>query len=88
MYVPDQWYHATCNLDDFVLGVGGKGDSSHWPDHLHHIVTGNEEALRSLTSVDFAARTRDPQALGYIWGFQPSVLLLFCKPLLVLASAC
>jgi len=64
IYVPDDWYHATCNLDDFTLGIGGKGDSSLWPDFFHHIQAGDEAALRSVIKtegLDFSMAEQDDE---------------------------
>lgn len=46
LYLPDLWYHGTCNLDDFVFGLGGKGFSDHWPRHLYYIQAGNLQAIQ------------------------------------------
>lgn len=50
IFVPDYWYHGFCHLDDFVLGVGGRGDSSTWPQHFHDIIAGDIESLKNLSS--------------------------------------
>eukprot|EP00441_Pelagodinium_beii_P043725 CAMPEP_0197636552 /NCGR_PEP_ID=MMETSP1338-20131121/12020_1 /TAXON_ID=43686 ORGANISM="Pelagodinium beii, Strain RCC1491" /NCGR_SAMPLE_ID=MMETSP1338 /ASSEMBLY_ACC=CAM_ASM_000754 /LENGTH=513 /DNA_ID=CAMNT_0043208797 /DNA_START=177 /DNA_END=1718 /DNA_ORIENTATION=- len=46
LYLPSKWYHATCNADEFVLGVGGKGDASRWPRFFFDIQAGNVEAVK------------------------------------------
>lgn len=28
LYLPSEWHHATCNLDDFTVGVGGRGETT------------------------------------------------------------
>lgn len=28
LYLPESWYHATCNLDDVTIGVGGRGHTT------------------------------------------------------------
>jgi oxalate decarboxylase/phosphoglucose isomerase-like protein (cupin superfamily) len=32
IYVPTGWHHATCNLDDFTLSLGGQGDVADMSD--------------------------------------------------------
>jgi len=80
MYVPGGWYHATCNLDDFTLGVGGKGSSRAWPEYMHHIQAGNEDALRSMVmndpSVDLAS-AQDPPAFHLAAAKGPTSVLGF-----------
>lgn len=64
IYLPDGWYHATCNIGSYTLGVGGKGGTDHWSEAMYHIQTGNETALRSSPKLLAAAvRENDPPAL-------------------------
>lgn len=37
-YFPDDSYHATCNMDTFVWGLGSQSNNAHWP----HFVTCKE----------------------------------------------
>ena len=30
-YFPDDAFHATCNLDSFVWGLGSQGSNANWP---------------------------------------------------------
>ena len=63
IYVPFGWHHATCNLDPFTLGVGGRGDSSKWPALLHSIQTGDLAGLQQELS-RYSDGELDPTALN------------------------
>eukprot|EP00929_Paragymnodinium_shiwhaense_P001240 TRINITY_DN101467_c0_g1_i1.p1 TRINITY_DN101467_c0_g1~~TRINITY_DN101467_c0_g1_i1.p1 ORF type:complete len:645 (-),score=107.89 TRINITY_DN101467_c0_g1_i1:21-1955(-) len=47
VFLPSQWYHATCNLEESSLGIGGRGDSSSWPPWFHAIAEGDVGGLES-----------------------------------------
>ena len=50
LYIPDWWWHATCNTADFLgtVAVGGRGDSSSFPGHFHAVIDGDISALKKL----------------------------------------
>lgn len=55
LYVPDMWWHATWNLDEFNVALGWEGgDSQGWSDVMHAIADGDrgrvERALRVACS--------------------------------------
>lgn len=80
IYLPDQWWHATCNLDAITVGIGGKGSSSEWPAHLFYMQDGDMESLEKAAvkgvdilagtyeapAVHFAARSGDMKILEYL----------------------
>lgn len=42
LFLPDGWWHATWNLDDFTLGLGWEGrDSRDWSPEMHTIADGS-----------------------------------------------
>ena len=46
LFVPEGWWHATWNLDDFVIGIGWEGgQSSEWHAGLHAIADGDLSRL-------------------------------------------
>ena len=57
IYVPDNWWHATCNLDRFTLGVGARGDSSARPPHHDGCYTCNR-AIYSNSAEIFKRPTK------------------------------
>ena len=63
IYVPPHWHHATCNLDPFTLGVGGRGDSGNWPSLLHSIQTGDVAQL-GQELVRYSDGELDPRSLN------------------------
>lgn len=50
IYLPNMWYHATCNLDEFTLAVGAKGTSKDWPDFFYDIQAADLEALKAAAA--------------------------------------
>lgn len=59
-YLGDRVEHATCNLENFTLGVGAQGHTSHWPPIVraaHHADLGQLQrsvAHRTLRSVEWS----------------------------------
>ncbi len=43
-YFPDDSYHATCNMDTFVWGLGSQSSNAHWP----HFVTCKEISRQTV----------------------------------------
>lgn len=37
VYFPEDWWHCTCNNDDFTIGVGGQKHAD-WPVHVNDLV--------------------------------------------------
>jgi len=44
-FVPDGWWHATCNAD-IAVGIGAQGDISQWPEVVRLAQAGNITGLR------------------------------------------
>eukprot|EP00929_Paragymnodinium_shiwhaense_P033176 TRINITY_DN18261_c0_g1_i4.p1 TRINITY_DN18261_c0_g1~~TRINITY_DN18261_c0_g1_i4.p1 ORF type:complete len:412 (-),score=52.95 TRINITY_DN18261_c0_g1_i4:63-1298(-) len=46
LYIPDGWWHATWNLDDFTLALGWEGGpSAGWNKAMHALANCDEDAL-------------------------------------------
>jgi len=41
LYLPENWWHATWNLDNLTLGVGWEGGTREWTANMHAIADGN-----------------------------------------------
>lgn len=59
MYFGDQLNHATCNLDEFVLGVGAQGRADAWPPLQRAARNGDAAAVRRLLEEVGDADARD-----------------------------
>jgi len=52
LYLPDSWWHATCNLGVWTLSVGGQRDVGGLPAAHLAALDGDEEALRAVADRD------------------------------------
>lgn len=46
VFLPKTPWHATCNIDDIVFGIGAHGQTINWPSLMNHVVRGNAKALK------------------------------------------
>lgn len=63
-YVPGNWRHATCNLDDFTLAVGGRDDSSSWPPLFHAIAACHRPSIEQAFKAGSASMLMATDARG------------------------
>ena len=64
IYLPKDTWHATCNLEAYVLGVGAQGHTAYWPALLRAAHLGDVAALREEAATAIAAEKKKRRSGG------------------------